>query len=99
MDLTKRKRLGTTSKNFIIWYSSFSIATRPQGLKTGVRTVVLYLHVLTCTDVKSGMFGDNDNPTHNCEWTTLKRQEVTESLGKPYKVSFVTYTFFFAQYY
>lgn len=56
---------------------------------------MLCLHVLTRMDVKSGTFGDNDNPTHNCEWTTLKREEVTESLGKSYKVSFVTYTFFF----
>ena len=74
-------------KNLIIWYSSVSITTRPHGLKTGVRTVVLYLHFLTCMDGKSGTFGYNDNPTHNCEWTTLKREEVTERLGKTYKVS------------
>jgi len=54
---------------------------------------VLYLHFLTCMGFKSGMFGDNDNPTHNREWTTLKREEVIESLGKTYKVRFVTCTF------
>lgn len=79
-------------KNLIILYSSVSITTRPQGLKTGIRTVVLYLHFLTCMDVNSGTFGDKDNATHNCEWTTLKREEVTESLGKTYKVRFVTCT-------
>jgi hypothetical protein len=48
---------------------------RAQGLKTGVRTVVLYLHFVISMDVKSGTLGDN-------EWTTLKREEITGSLGK-----------------
>ena len=61
-------------------------------MKTGVRTVVMYLHFVNSMDVKSGTYGDNDNPTHNCEWTTLKREEVTKSLGKTY-VRFVTCTF------
>ena len=62
-------------------------------MKTGARTVLLYLHLVTSMDVKSGTFCDNDNLTHNCEWTTLKRKEITESLGKTYKVSLVTCTF------
>lgn len=54
---------------------------------------MLYLRLVVSMDVKSGTFGDNDNPTHNCEWTTLKREEITESLGKTCKVSLVTCTF------
>jgi hypothetical protein len=44
-------------------------------------------------DVKSGTFGDKDSPTHYYEWTTLKREEVTESLRKLYKVRFVSCNF------
>jgi len=79
-------------QSLIIWCSSVSISTGPQGLKTGVTTVVQYLRFLNCMDVRSGTFGDSDNPTHNCEWTTLKREEVTERLVKTYKVRFATCT-------
>jgi hypothetical protein len=62
------------------------------GLKTGIKNVVLYLHFLTCVKVKSGTFGDKGNSTHTNVWTALKREEVTESLGKLYKVKFITCT-------